>query len=196
MDKQIVQKNFMAMGLTVLCTAAHGLSDVDRGLELVGIATLTALTANDITIENEYFASFDISRTWPVGDGQWSIMIEANTTPQNGAVSTFLPDANNDVGSALDGKGQGRLQLSGLHFDFEAGKGQWEGGLLNAADYIDASFVANDEKTQFLNSDFVNNPTIALPDYCLGLFYYHPATSPLEKVGGWLCCIAYVKSRN
>jgi hypothetical protein len=169
-----LKKNVMA--LIVSCIATHGLAGDDPRVDMEGISTLTALTASSSAIENEYFASFDISATLPTAHGLWSLVIEANSTPRIAGVSTFLPDANNDVGSALDGSGQGRIQLSGLHYGFVTGHGKWTVGLLNAGDYVDTSEVANDEKTQFLNSSFVNNPTIALPDYSLGFSYSNPST--------------------
>jgi porin len=42
-------------------------------------------------------------------------------------------------------------------------------GKMDFAGVFDASAYANDETSQFLNGALVNNPTIPLPDYCLGM---------------------------
>lgn len=42
-------------------------------------------------------------------------------------------------------------------------------GKMDMAGIFDASEYAHDEATQFINGAFVNNPTIPLPDYCLGV---------------------------
>jgi len=47
--------------------------------------------------------------------------------------------------------------------------------LLDPTGFLDASALANDETSQFLGSDFVNNPTIEFPDYTLGGAYHHEA---------------------
>lgn len=41
-------------------------------------------------------------------------------------------------------------------------------GKVNFARVFDTSEYANDETSQFLNGAFINNPTIPIPDYCLG----------------------------
>lgn len=42
-------------------------------------------------------------------------------------------------------------------------------GKIDFAGVFDASEYANDETSQFLNGALVNNPTIPIPDYCLGV---------------------------
>jgi porin len=42
-------------------------------------------------------------------------------------------------------------------------------GKMDFAGVFDTSEYANDEASQFLNGALVNNPTIPLPDYCLGM---------------------------
>jgi len=42
-------------------------------------------------------------------------------------------------------------------------------GKMDFAGVFDTSVYANDETSQFLNGALVNNPTIPLPDYCLGV---------------------------
>ena len=55
---------------------------------------------------------------------------------------------------------------------------------------FDCSSFANDEKTQFLNSALVNNPTIPFPDYALGIAaFYNPVKS-------WYLSAAVVDAQN
>jgi hypothetical protein len=79
-----------------------------------------------------------------------------------------LPEVNGDAGTALDRESKGRLQVSELHYTRSFGENSMTAGLLNPACVLDASEIANDETSQFLSSTFVNNPTIAFPDYTLG----------------------------
>jgi porin len=44
-----------------------------------------------------------------------------------------------------------------------------QAGKINFARVFDTSAYANDETSQFLNGAFINNPTIPIPDYCLGI---------------------------
>jgi hypothetical protein len=171
-----LKKALLAMLITGLSTAGHAQDHPDNFVIEEISLILTALTADDSAISNDYFASFDALASVPLGRGRLHIRIEANSNPDHSAVSAFLPDANKDVGSALNSKGEGRLQISGFHYDFEGGSGEWAIGLLDAPEYIDKSEVANDENTQFLGTSFVNNPSIAMPDYSLG-FSYQQATS-------------------
>lgn len=176
MNKQHMKTYAMAVVFSTLPFTALALEGENSSVVVESSATLTAQTTNASVVENEYLASFDVSATLPVSNGQWSMLIEANTSPKNAGVSAFLPEANADAGTALDGSGKGRIQISELHYDFKTEGGEWAIGLLDGAAYIDTSDVANDETTQFLGSSFVNNPTIALPDYSLGLSYHHPTS--------------------
>ena len=55
---------------------------------------------------------------------------------------------------------------------------------------FDTSAYANDENTQFLNSAFVNNPTIPFPDYALGVsIFYNP-------VEWWYASAGVVDAQN
>jgi len=59
-------------------------------------------------------------------------------------------------------------------------------GLIDPSTSLDTSEVANDETAQFLNTTLVNNPTIAFPDYTLGLAYeynYSPSYSVIAVLG-------------
>ncbi len=52
-------------------------------------------------------------------------------------------------------------------------------GKINFARHFDTSEYANDETSQFLNGAFINNPTIPIPDYCLG------AVVSVRLADGW-----------
>lgn len=131
--------------------------------------------ADDRRIEDEVVASLDLVATLPAGPGEWTLYIEGNTTPRTGGVSSMLPGANADAGTALDADGDGRLQVSELHYSLNGTGGQWTLGLFDPKGFLDTSAVANDETTQFLGAPLVNNPTIKFPDYTPGIVYVREA---------------------
>jgi len=140
-------------------------------------ATLTALAASADEADAETIASFDLRLAFSAGPGQWFVRAEASTTPKSSGVAAWFPEVNKDAGSALDGHGRGRVQLSEAYYEFAAGRGVWSVGLIDGPAYIDTSDIANDENRQFLAATFVNNPTLPLPDYSLGLAWRHPPGS-------------------
>ena len=102
--------------------------------------------------------------------GAWRLYIEGNSTPRANGVSSLLPEANTDAGSALDRDRRGRLQISELNYAHRFGKALTvTAGLLDVSGFFDQSRIASDENTQFLGVSFVQNPTIEFPDYALGL---------------------------
>ena len=137
-----------------------------------GGMTFTAQTSDDSRVDDEAFASFDLVTTIPTRGGEWTIYLEGNTTPQSDHVSTLISESNGDVGSATNRDGDGRIQLSEIHYTTDVGPGSLTVGLVDASGFLDGSDVANDETSQFLGGTFVNNPTIGFPDYTLG-FAYH-----------------------
>lgn len=136
----------------------------------------TDLDDTNYQVKNELFGSFDMVATLPTASGQWLFYLEANTSPRVKGVSEMLPETNADVGSALDQEGKGRFQVSEFHYSWHGLGGTLISGLIDAAGFIDTSSVANDETARFIATSFVNNPTIALPDYTLGLAYHMDAT--------------------
>jgi len=142
------------------------ISDVE-GVQVEGGITMTAQTTSDARIEDEGLASFDLVAKIPNGKGQWTAYIEGNVSPRLNGVFSVLPEANGDAGTALDRDGKGRLQVSELHYSRWIGSNFLTAGLIDPV-CIDYSVVANDETSQFLNTSFINNPTIAFPDYSLG----------------------------
>lgn len=149
--------------------------------------TLVGQTSDADAADSEAVASLDLITTVPMGAGAWTVYVEGNTTPEDGGVSAALPEANADAGSAVDRDGNGRLQVSELHYGVSAGGGQAVAGLLDVTAYLDTSAVANDEAGQFLGAGFVNNPTVAFPDYTLGGVYARPAAG---RGFGWVAAVA------
>ncbi len=137
--------------------------------------TLTFQSASDSRVREEAAASVDFLAGVPLGAGVLTLYVEGATSPRDRGVSAFVPDANADVGSALDRDDAGRFQVSELRYDFNVGTAQLFAGLLNPSGFLDSSAVANDETSQFLNASLVNNPTIELPDYTLGLALHRDA---------------------
>lgn len=140
----------------------------DKTVQVEGGFTATLQSSSDSRIKNEFLSSFDLVSTMPSGLGNWTAYIEGNLSPRQNGLSTQLVEVNADAGSALDRDNKGRLQVSELHYSHPFGENTLTLGLLNPACVLDSSEVANDETRQFLSSHFVNNPTIAFPDYALG----------------------------
>lgn len=140
----------------------------------------TALTATHQAAGNadaETLSSLDLTGTFNLGPGRFTFYAEGSTTPDDDGVSTRYPTVNADAGSALDGNGDGRLQLSEAFYRIANERGSTAIGLLDATRFLDVTSnplsgtndgFANDETASLLNSAFVNNPAIAFPDYTLG----------------------------
>lgn len=133
--------------------------------------TAVLQVADDKNIDSELTGSFDLVTTLPTGRGKWVMYVEGNTSPRDEGVANRLGEANADAGSALDRDGNGRLQVSELHYFHPLAGGLLVTGLLDVTASFDSSEVANDETTQFLSGPLVNNPTIGFPDYSLGVVF-------------------------
>ena len=155
----------------------HGsVTETDKPMQVLGGFTGTFQTTSDSRIEDEGLVSFDLVATMRDGPGEWTAYIEGNLSPRVNGVSRTLVEVNGDAGTALDRDNKGRLQVSGLHYTFLSGANSMTMGLINPACVLDASAIANDETSQFLSSSFVNNPTIAFPDYALGTCMHFEAS--------------------
>lgn len=180
------------MCLCMLCVAVARAADGDNlrhgaiplQVEATAISAATTVTlqhASGPHSQDELFTSLDIVSVTPNGHGQWLLYVEGNTTPQQSSVSSLIPEANHDAGTALDRDDRGRMQVSVLHYLRYLGRDAFVVGLINPAGPLDNSDIANNETSQFLATTLVNNPTIAFPDYSLGVVYfYKPHYRPLD----------------
>jgi len=90
---------------------------------------------------------------------RWNFNIEAflNSEPIVDANAISTRDTN------------GEIQFSEFYYKFDVRGSTWSIGLIDITTMFDTSSQTNDETTQFVNSDLVNNPTIEFPDYTLGV---------------------------
>ena len=148
------------------CVTAAPALELETGLTLIGQAA---------DGDAEASASADLFFSGTAGATRWLLHLEAGSTPASDAVSAHYPQANGDLGSALNADDAGRVQLSELLLE-RLLSGGWTlvGGLIDASGFVDRSRVANDEARQFLGASFVNNPSINFPDYAPGLALYRP----------------------
>jgi hypothetical protein len=152
--------------------ARHGAVTMpQQPIAVEGGFTAVLQAAGDSQIDSELTTSFDLVTTLPRGNGKWVIYVEGNSSPRDNGVSSQLAEANADAGSALDRDGNGRLQVSELHYFSPWADGLLVSGLVDVTTTLDSSEVANDETGQFLSAPLVNNPTIEFPDYSLGVVY-------------------------
>ena len=176
---------FLAIALLALQSASADQPDTRHGavedggttLSFEGGFTATWQHARAGHIDDEAAASLDLVATLPMGGGIWTLYVEGSTTPAANGVTAWLPEANADVGTALDGDGRGRLQVSVFHYTHPLQGGQITAGLLDPTGFLDRSEVANDETRQFLGASFVNDRVIEFPDYHLALAWHRDATS-------------------
>jgi len=140
--------------------------------EITGNVVITHQTTNESHIRNESAGSADLVVQRQYGSGTWLGHIETSTTPGSNGVSSMLPEANADIGSALDEDNEGRIQLSELYYTHLFSSDQIiSAGLLDVSGFFEQSRLASDETTQFLGTFFSGNPTIEFPDYTLGIVY-------------------------
>ena len=141
----------------------------DEGVTFEGGVTAVLQDAGNGRVNDDGTFSLDLLFTAPAGPGTWTIYLEGSNAPADDGPAAILGESNGDAGSDLEADGNGRLQLSELHYAFPLGGGTLTAGLMDTGAFLDGSEVANDETVQFLNANLVNNPTIAFPDYTLGL---------------------------
>ena len=132
--------------------------------------------ADDSRAASELTASADLFATMETERGEWLLYIEGSTTPKSDGVSAFYPTVNGDARSVLTEDGEGGIQISEFNYTFRNdNESSLMLGLIDPSAWLDRGRIANDENKQFLNGSFVNNATIAFPDYTLGAVYRAPS---------------------
>ena len=168
---------FKAIGVSVLL--AGNISPlVIAAPAVAGGVTATYQSSDDNGIENEFTISADLVLTWQLGGGEIYTYFEGNSTPKTNGISSNIPEANADAGSALDEDRKGRIQISELGYRYAFDEQQTlTTGLLDVSGFFDQSRIASDENSQFLGVSFVQNPTIEFPDYTIGVVYENALSS-------------------
>lgn len=169
--------------LATLCS--HEQLIADSSWTATGGVTATFQTASDTRVRSELHSSADLVIGKRFGKGDFRLYLEGNATGRSNGISALLPEANTDVGSALDKNEKGRVQVSELayHHVF-SDRHELTLGLIDVTGYFDQSRIASDENAQFLGVSFVQNPTIDFPDYTLGAVYEHsPDSDFVIRVG-------------
>ncbi|MDY6981320.1 MAG: hypothetical protein SV201_15725, partial [Pseudomonadota bacterium] len=169
-----------AAGWSDVPQVRHGvIFDSQEAMRVQGGITATYLGSNESAVRSEGLLSFDLVAEAPIGPGRITTYIEGNSSPRSGGVSSQIGEVNGDARSALDGNGKGRLQVSEIYYTQKFGANILSLGLLDPTCRMDNSNIANNEAWQFLANAFVNNPTIAFPDYTLGVCFH------LERQSGY-----------
>ena len=137
-----------------------------------GGITVVYQDTDDSRADAELTASADLFATLNHERGQWLLYIEASSSPNSNSVSASYPTANGDAGSVLTAGGDGGVQVSEFNYTFFlVDNRSLMLGLIDPSAWLDRGRIANDENKHFLNGSFVNNATIAFPDYALGGVY-------------------------
>ncbi len=154
--------------VTVLVSGVAAAEDV----QWEGGVTTVYQRSDDQQSEAELTASADLFARLSRSSGEWLLYIEASSSARSDGVSAFYPTVNGDARSVLTSDGDGGVQISELNYTFFMQEGRTlMVGLIDPSAWLDRSRITNDENQQFLNGSFVNNATIAFPDYTLGGVY-------------------------
>ncbi len=157
--------------LVLLALAAPAAADWTEQLEVIGGVTVVYQQELD-TNADDLSASGDLMLELVTDGGTWFAYLEGATGTDADSIFNVYPEINGDAGSVLDSDGGSHVQISELHYRMRLGEqAQLWIGQIDPSAQLDRSRIANDENTQFLGASFVNNPTIAFPDYTLGLLY-------------------------
>ena len=148
----------------------------EAGWNFNGGVTAVSLHSTSTPPDDDQTLSADLYLQYRGRRGNWFVYVEGNSSLDPDAASTLLVEANADAGTALDPDRNGRIQISELNYRTGLDDGAFlTVGLLDASGYLDRTRITNDENVQFLGASFVNNPTIAFPDYTLGMVYERPS---------------------
>lgn len=128
-------------------------------------------------------ASADLFAYLPNSHGEWMLYIEGSSKTTSDSLFNLYPEVNADAGTAQDSRGGSRLQVSELNYRWDHAPGRHLSlGAIDPSAHLDRSRIANDENAHFLGTSFVNNPTIAFPDYALGAMYRIDRTADTPEV--------------
>jgi len=172
----ISKKPFACAALASLLTA-NAIADtvVEQGI------VVTFQTADDDVSKDELIGSYDLVVDTPIGKGGHLVTyVEGASSQAAAGVSDSFGEANGDAGSAyskhptkVDDKGDalnsGAFQVSELFYQHDFGESFITFGMMDATAYGDSGEIANDEGASFITTDLVNNPTIAFPNYTMGV---------------------------
>lgn len=136
-----------------------------------GGATGVYQYSDDSRAQDELSASADLFLRLDGARGEWLVYVEASTAPAADELSALHPTANADSGSVRQGA-NGGVQISEFNYSFRLpADSRLMLGLVDPTAWLDHSRITNDENLHFLNANFVNNPSIAFPDYTLGAVF-------------------------
>lgn len=126
--------------------------------------TGTAVSINEDGSNTDQL-NFEVELAVPTRIGSFYVLLEAGAGPPEplSCATQTLEDFH------TLGASSGDAHVTEFSYRVSHHTGEWVVGFQEARGTIDTSRVANDDKTQFLVSAFVNNPTINLPGSTFGL---------------------------
>lgn len=162
----LIPAQFLLLSGFLLLTSSRTLADgPQETLPSVSVGTTgTAVSIGEDAPESGQF-NFEIEMAVPVRSGSFTLLLEAGIGQSE--PFPYAAQIAGDFNAFAADSGDVRV----LEFSYWVSHrtGDWSVGFQEARSTIDGSRVANDDKTQFLGSAFVNNPTISLPGSALGL---------------------------
>lgn len=164
---RLVHRRIFLLSVVLLAPKPAAAQEPDP-VQLWSTASIVGQATGEDAIRSEINASLDVFSDLLVGPVLIHVYMEASTTPRSGGIADRIGFANADAGTALNGEGEGRFQLSELFVTWPfPGQAGIRAGLMDLTGLLDVSRIANDENLHFLAQPFVNNPTILFPDYAL-----------------------------
>jgi hypothetical protein len=128
-------------------------------------------------------ASADLFGYLPTRRGEWMLYVEGATGTSANSIFNRYAEINADAGTALDSQDGSRVQISELNYRWDlVDERHLTLGQIDPSAHLDRSRIANDENAHFLGTSFVNNPTIAFPDYALGVMYRIDRTATTPEI--------------
>jgi len=166
--------------LWVLLTRSVALAeDRQDTLANVGVGTTGTVVSIDEDGAGVGQLNFEIELAVPTRTGRFSVLLEAVAGPPEPLSCSAQTSADFHAFDARSGD----AQVMEFSYRVSHHTGEWVIGFQEARGTIDTSRVANDDKTQFLVSAFVNNPTISLPGSTVGLSWQQAIGTGRRGIG-------------
>ncbi len=169
----------LLFGVLLLSCSLALAEDREHSLPLVAVSTTGTAVLIDEEGSGTGQLNFEIELAVPAWIGRFSVLLEAGAGPPEPL--SCGPQTSGDFHNFAASAGDARV----MEFTYRVSHhtGDWVVGFQEARGTIDTSRVANNDKTHFLASAFVNNPTISLPGSTVGLSWQRAIGTGRRGIG-------------
>ncbi|MDX8382816.1 MAG: carbohydrate porin [Ghiorsea sp.] len=148
----------------------HGSANAETVVEYGITGSYQNISKDSGKVTSPIAGSIDFVVDMDLGGGVLHTLMEGSNGSA-GRAASVIAGANRDVGTATDGDGSARLQLSEFSYTMDFFAYDFAIGIQNLFAFVDANSSSNSETDQFMSSALVNNPTIAMPDYTMSAVF-------------------------